>query len=295
MYQQPEQFIKDNFSTLFNGKIINAIQDLLNHPKQKSPLTMTEKWQVFYKAFLPYLKEQLRRNLIIQSISNIIRLDEPITQILINQQIDNIVQALSQMGLSATYYKDEVFNSAGLTRIDPQVDFSWQNNAPDINIPSDHFSVRWEGWLNPPVSNDFTLVVEVDDVDDAFTLYIDDQIAVQKNSGDSMLSKESVMTLSAAKGYKLKLEYAEKINLAGIHLSWKTATSPNEIIDQANLFPLIVYNQFYDELKNYQKAALFITGFNLKEAEVDHLIRHNINFNNIDFTALTAIMLATDI
>ncbi len=288
LYKQPEQFIKDNFSALFNGNINNAIQDLLNHPKQQIPLTITEKWQLFYKAFLPYLKDRLRRNLIIQSISDTIRLDEPVTQILVNNQIDNIVRAISQMGLSATYYKDEVFNSAGLTRIDPQVDFSWQNNAPDINIPSDHFSVRWEGWLNPPVSNDFTLVVEVDDTDDAFTLYIDDQIAIQKNTGDNMLSKEWVMTLSAAKVYKLKLEYTEKINLAGVHLSWKTATSPKEIIDQVNLFPLIVYSQFYDGLINYHKAALFITGFNLKAAEVDHLIRHNINFNNIDFTALTS-------
>jgi uncharacterized protein (DUF1800 family) len=52
-----------------------------------------------------------------------------------------------------------------VTRIDPQIDFSFSYGTPNGNIYilPDHYSVRWEGWLSPGTAGDFTFQLEADD------------------------------------------------------------------------------------------------------------------------------------
>jgi hypothetical protein len=287
IYEQPEQFLKDNFSALFTINMNDALANLLDHPAQITAFTEQDKLNWFYKNFLPYLKSALRQNILIQSMATVIGLDEPSTQVLLQSQTDILIPLLSQTGLIATYFKDETFTTAGLVRTDKQVDFSWDVNAPDPAIPFDHFSVRWEGYLNPPSSGEYTLKVKVAEIDDAFNLFVDDQLLLQKNSGDPLLEWEDVITLSMSRSYKLTLEYAEQTNLSGIQLYWKTDTTPKKVIDTINLYPLNVYKDLAVWLKKFQKAALFITGFNLKVAEISHFIKFNANFNAIDFNNIS--------
>lgn len=288
LYKQPEQFLQDNFSDLFGASLPDALKNLLNHPNQALLLTYDQRLAWFYGIFLPYLKKKLQENLVIQNISNLINLDEPGTQALI-ADTSVLLNLLTQMGLTGTYYTDDAFTTVGITRTDPTVDFDWGTGTPDASIPTNKFSVRWEGFLTPPSSADYTIIASVDEADDAFQLFIGGQLALQKAAGDTLLSFEDVITLKMGVLYPITIQYATETNISGMQLYWKTDTSEKQVIDKASLFPESQYNDFGSWLNKYLRASVFIEGFSLQSAELDHLINHAANFDSIDFTSLSAL------
>jgi beta-glucosidase len=57
----------------------------------------------------------------------------------------------------------EYFDNARLegepvfTRIDKNIDFYWESQAPSPVLPDDDFSIRWTGYLAPPVTGTYRL------------------------------------------------------------------------------------------------------------------------------------------
>ena len=63
-------------------------------------------------------------------------------------------------GLFAELFKGNDFNQPPLrTRIDPQINFDWQDDPPDEALARDHFAIRWSGILKPPVAGRYELTV----------------------------------------------------------------------------------------------------------------------------------------
>jgi len=287
LYQQPEDFLKSNFATLFGAGMNAALAQLLDHPAQVSPPDLQARLNWLYARFLPFLKDQLRHNIVVQTLATVAGLDETTSQVLLQDKLGDLVGQLAPTGLTAVYYTDESFTTAGLTRTDAAVDFLWGGGAPDPAIPADHFSVRWTGYLNPRVNGDTTLVVQVTAATDAFRLYIDDQLVLEKHAADALLSWEDVVSLSMSQAYKLTLEYVQQTGDAGIRLNWKTDTTPLTLIDTASLFPAMMYDALNDTGKRFTKASILVSTLKLKADEVDHFIRNKANFSGIDFFALT--------
>jgi hypothetical protein len=46
-------------------------------------------------------------------------------------------------GLAVTYFDNTNFSGSSITRVDPQVNFEWDNGSPDAAIGADTFSARW--------------------------------------------------------------------------------------------------------------------------------------------------------
>jgi Tc toxin complex TcA C-terminal TcB-binding domain/Neuraminidase-like domain/PA14 domain/Salmonella virulence plasmid 28.1kDa A protein len=289
LYTQPEKFISDNFSDLLGASMADALKNLVNHPKQVSVLSYAQRLNWFYTLFLPYLKNRLQENLLVQNVANIISLDEPSTQVLISTELDPLVGILAKTGLTATYFNDDAFGTVGETRTDNTIDFDWGTTGPDTIVPPAKFSARWEGLLSPPASAEYTLVVEVDEADDAFQLFVGGQLVLQKVTGNLLLSYEDVITLNMGTLYPVTLQYVQESNISGVHLYWKTSTSPKQIIATENLFPENEYTEFEGWLNKYLRASVFISGFSLRPAELSHMIIQQVNFDNIDFTNLTAV------
>jgi mannan endo-1,4-beta-mannosidase len=49
-----------------------------------------------------------------------------------------------------------------LTRPDVAIDFNWGTGSPDLNLPPDNFSVRWERWLLIDTTGDWTFTLVSD-------------------------------------------------------------------------------------------------------------------------------------
>lgn len=290
LYTAPETFLADNFTGASGGvfaDINEAKRALLDHPKQVTAATSEERMVYVYNHYLPILKTKLRRDAITQHIAALIGLSEAAAAVLIAAQIDHLIDELSTQGFSATYFSDATWTTAVLERVDEAVDFSWDTGAPDATVPADNFSVRWQADISAPASGDYTVVVTVAEADEAFKLYLDDALVVEKAAGDANLSWEAVVTFNAATLQRLKLEYAETANNAGVQLQWKTASSALQVIPSSVAYPAAIVDEFSTLATVLHRAAKFINTFALTDAEVNHYAGYAPDFNNINFSALT--------
>ena len=63
-----------------------------------------------------------------------------------------------QPGVFGEYFaNDSLTGKPAFTRIDENINFYWESEAPDKTLDDDSFSVRWTGYLVPPVTGDYKI------------------------------------------------------------------------------------------------------------------------------------------
>lgn len=286
IYQMPEVFIKTHFSSLFDD-INAAIGILLHYPAQDKDPNLEEKLELIYHHYLPLLKQQRYQEEVVQQLAFLLGLSQEATRILTEKDLQHLIESITPEGFSADYFANASFSAPpAKVTTDKTINFDWNITVPDASIPADNFSVRWQTYLAPPSSADYTLVVETRQADEAFKLYIDEVLVLQKEAGNAITSWEVIAPLNAAKLHKIALEYVEDVDQAGISLSWKKAISGLDIIASNFLFPAHAVKQFIDLAQLYHRAAQLISTFQLSEKEIQHFINYPQDFDQLDFKAL---------
>jgi hypothetical protein len=119
-----------------------------------------------------------------------------------------------------------------LTRWQEQInfgDFNLHFTGPGDNDPN-YFGVRWEGYIQPLVSGNYSFLVTSDD---GHRLYLDDyngvahQIANRWDCSWSVNSTTILIPLVAGHLYKLRMDYYENDGEQNAKLQWKTPDNPN--------------------------------------------------------------------
>ncbi len=134
-----------------------------------------------------------------------------------------------------------------LQRIDSEVNFNWVRNSPGYPITEDSFTAQWSGFIRPDATHEYTFYGNIDG-DDGIQLTIGDKLlfskwdgketgtfseAMRENSGTNLKGK---IRLEGGKLYPIKIEYSEKQMGAKAIISWETASLPEEVVPQKNLF-----------------------------------------------------------
>ncbi|HCN84890.1 MAG TPA: hypothetical protein DIT07_14925, partial [Sphingobacteriaceae bacterium] len=293
IYSAPEIFIADNFCNTIDGAECVfkekelAFANLLNHPVQTPEKAPDEKLYFIYSNYLPLLKQKLHKDAIIQNIASLIGVSEVATAVLLQDELHSLIDSIALQGFSADYFSDTNWTTPELKRTDREIDFAWSQESPDPSLPADNFSVRWQSFISPPSGGEYTLIVDVREADEAFNLYLDEALILQKAAADVRTSLEVVSLLNASQMYKVVIEYSERIGNAGIALSWKTATTAKETIPPASSFPADVIDNFIKTVKTFHQSAKFIAGFKLTDKEVNHFANYRTDFDNFDFKTIT--------
>jgi len=136
--------------------------------------------------------------------------------------------------------KGEYFGSmtpggeAGLTRIDPDVDFSWGNDGPGDPIAADNFSARWTADLEIAVADTYTFITRTDD---GARLWLDGEMIVNRWVDQGPTDAFS-RPLDLEPGfYALQMEYYENGGGATAQLAWQTPSVARQIIPAGPLQP----------------------------------------------------------
>ena len=141
--------------------------------------------------------------------------------------------------------KAEFFNNASLggepalTRIDPQIDFSWGNgttpgtNSPAANINVDNFSARWSGDLEIDVTDTYIFRVNANN---GYRLWLDGRLIIDfwDNPTTTPLESEPIELIGGTTS-TIRMEYFEGADTATAQLYWANSVRPSEIIPQAAL------------------------------------------------------------
>ncbi len=146
-----------------------------------------------------------------------------------------------QAGLKAEYFNTAAFNGrayfsqafvspvmrqaavipanpqALFTRVDPQVDFDWQDGAPRADMHDDDFGVRWTGYLAPAVSGKYQLGATGLN---AYEVYLDGKRLVGRDNVHERGYEYKTVELEAGKLYPIRVDFHEVHGDADIRLVW---------------------------------------------------------------------------
>ncbi|MCE7985213.1 MAG: hypothetical protein DYG89_28915 [Caldilinea sp. CFX5] len=135
-------------------------------------------------------------------------------------------------GLLGEYFDNEKFEQKKLERLDPVIEFHWQQGSPDPAIEPGTFSVRWTGFVTPLYSETYTFFTRSDD---CVRLWIDDKLLINNWTPHAETENYSTIDLKAGQSYRIKLEYYQGTGVATIVLLWMSQNQPKEIIPTSQL------------------------------------------------------------
>ena len=124
-------------------------------------------------------------------------------------------------GLLGEYFEGtEGKGTPKLVRVDPTVNFHWEQASPGPGLPDDRFSVRWTGKLTPEKSGRYALALRSDD---GSRLSINGKLLVDNWGDHPPTLKTAEIELVGGRAYDLQLDYFEGIIGASVELLWQRA------------------------------------------------------------------------
>lgn len=144
-------------------------------------------------------------------------------------------------GLTAEYFDNEDFSGVPAVKIDTTVDFHWNGEIPIGSGLSDgeNFSVRWTGYIKPPVTGQYTFKTQTDD---GSQLWINDSIVINnpgiRDFDESNAKKNIQLNLVKNQFYSVRLEMKQHEGNSGAVLFWlKPGTADFIVIPPSCFFP----------------------------------------------------------
>ena len=136
-------------------------------------------------------------------------------------------------GLRGDYYNGTNFNTRLFRRTDPQIAFQWGTRSPGAGVNRDKFSVRWAGYLKPPVDGTFRFIVTVDN---GARVWVDKHLVIDSWGNRGPRTVAGTVNLRANQPVPITVEYQEYSGGAGITLSWSHPAFTEQRVPQSALY-----------------------------------------------------------
>lgn len=137
------------------------------------------------------------------------------------------------VGLLGEYHDGTDFGALLLERTDATIDFNWGTGSPDPSLPSDNFSVRWTGQLQPLYSENYTFQTRTDD---GVRLWVNDVLLIDRWIDQSPTTHSGAISLQANELVDIRMEVYERGGGAVAELRWSSASQPLEIVPTSQLY-----------------------------------------------------------
>lgn len=134
-----------------------------------------------------------------------------------------------RQGLKGEYFANaELEGKPAFIRIDDNIDFYWESHSPAPELPDDNFSIRWTGYLMPPVTGTYHIGSWGMPT---LTVWFEGEKILSQNSEHHAFHHEKAMFLEAGKKYKVVYEYKNWHGDGDARLLW--AMPENDMIGKA--------------------------------------------------------------
>ncbi len=138
------------------------------------------------------------------------------------------------IGLTGNYFdNNSLVDPSVFAQVDPTINFNWGTGSPG-GLPSDNFSIRWTGQVEPQFSETYTFYAKTND---GPRLWVNGQQIINHWTSTTTQEWTGTIALTANQRYSIKLEYHETTGTAQAQLSWSSPSTPKQIIPQNRLYP----------------------------------------------------------
>ena len=154
---------------------------------------------------------------------------------------------LQLKGIRGDYFAGPQFNDQRLTRIDPNIDFNWGMSAPDVQLPSSNFSVRWTGQFEAPSSEVYTFRF-ADGLSQWAKLWIMGREILDSRS---TVYHSGKVKLEAQQLCDFRVDFGKSIHSGTCQLLWSTDNMPEQVVPTE----VFLYRRDADELPGAASPA----------------------------------------
>ena len=121
-------------------------------------------------------------------------------------------------GITGEYFANaDLEGEPAFTRIDENVDFYWESHAPSKQLDDDNFSIRWTGYIVPPVSGTYKIGCwGMPDL----KISLDGDEILKHKSDHHAFHHEKAVEMEAGKKYKVVYEYKNNFGDGDARLLW---------------------------------------------------------------------------
>ena len=183
-------------------------------------------------------------------------------------------------GLMGVYFKNKELEGEYEERTDDQVNLHSEDNPPDPLMPEGTKSVRWEGYLVPPLPGKYELGVSSDD---GFRLWLEDELVLDqwKDQGETLSRINK--TLEKDRKYRIKLEWYDGGGGFACRLLWKIPGAKRSAYDREvkaakrnDLVIAVLGTGLYNEREGQDKLHLNLPGDQLDMLKAVYEVNRNI-------------------
>ncbi len=129
-----------------------------------------------------------------------------------------LLTAEGKPGVTGEYFANsQLQGEASFVRTDKNIDFYWETGSPAAGLDSDNFSVRWTGYLVPPVTGTYKIgswgmpILEI---------WLEGEKILSQNSEHHAFHQEKAVPLEAGMKYKFVYEYKNNFGDGDAKLLW---------------------------------------------------------------------------
>ncbi len=142
------------------------------------------------------------------------------------------------IGLHGDYYANQAktFNNPPtLERIDPTINFDWNNVSPDPSIGQTDYTVRWTGSVKPQFNEAYTFYATADD---GVRVWVDGRMLIDGWVDQPPTTYQGSIALNAQQLYDIQIDYYQNGGGAVAELEWSSPSTPRAVIPESQLYPV---------------------------------------------------------
>lgn len=164
-------------------------------------------------------------------------------------------------GVVGEYFSNsKLEGEPAFTRVDKSINFYWEFDAPSSSLPNDDFSVRWTGYIVPPVTGIYNIGCWGMPT---LNVWLEGEKILSHATEHHAFHHEKSIRLDAGKKYKFVYEYMNWIGDGDAKLMW---TMPNsnmkqEAIDVANEADAVVLVLGLSQRLEGEEMPIQVDGF----------------------------------
>jgi len=167
-----------------------------------------------------------------------------------------------EKGLKGEYFNNqELKGEPTLSRIDKEINFDWGQGSSDSSIKPDHFSVRWTGKFQSPISGSCKFSITTDD---GVRLYVDEKLIVDKWIDRAPTPDFFTLKLEKGRSYNFRIEMYENGGGAYAGLGWNGMTSKinpmEEAISMSKKSDIVIFVGGIIEGEGRDRSELHLSG-----------------------------------
>jgi len=163
-------------------------------------------------------------------------------------------------GLTGHYFTGENFETETFRRVDPGVDFNWDNTPPSrgaAGLPHDNYSVRWSGTVVAEAAGDYTFRSAADD---GVRLYIDGKLVIDDWATHPVTVDTATVHFAAKSRHAIRFEFFQGGGGAAVQLTWSRPTGRSRVVWTSETADDIDYTVFFGPsidkvLSEYRQAT----------------------------------------